>query len=175
MAKLRKLTPRQERFIAEYVKDCNGTRAAILAGYSPRTAQEQASRLLSRVIVATAVRAGLDRVLEQAALDAATLEMRNTELIELDPAVLQDDRGNLKPLRDIPVSARRWIRRIRVRQGRNTTKVLDYQLYDKNAAMDLDYRRHRLFRDRLELDANEDLLKKFALLDAGRARNAKGG
>jgi hypothetical protein len=33
-----KLTPRQQRFIAEYVKDLNGTQAAIRAGYSERSA-----------------------------------------------------------------------------------------------------------------------------------------
>jgi len=38
---------RQELFAREYVIDLNGTRAAIAAGYSDRTANEQASRLLT--------------------------------------------------------------------------------------------------------------------------------
>jgi len=49
------LTPRQERFVAEYLVDLNATQAAIRAGYSERTAQEQGSRLLSNVKVAAAV------------------------------------------------------------------------------------------------------------------------
>lgn len=32
------LTPKQERFCEEYLKDCNGTQAAIRAGYSPKVA-----------------------------------------------------------------------------------------------------------------------------------------
>lgn len=40
------LTPQQARFVVEYLKDCNATRAAIRAGYSPRTADRQGSRLL---------------------------------------------------------------------------------------------------------------------------------
>lgn len=51
----RGLTPRQQRFVEEYVVDLNGTQAAVRAGYSAKTAQEQASRLLSLVIVRQAV------------------------------------------------------------------------------------------------------------------------
>lgn len=72
------LTPRQERFVQEYLKDLNGAQAAIRAGYSPRSAKEQASRLLTNANVADAVarakadqlgRIGLtaDRVLEEVA------------------------------------------------------------------------------------------------------------
>lgn len=50
-----KLTDRQMRFVGEYLVDLNATQAAIRAGYSERTAQEQGSRLLSNVIVSQAV------------------------------------------------------------------------------------------------------------------------
>jgi phage terminase small subunit len=50
-----RLRPQQVRFVQEYLVDVNGTQAAIRAGYSPRTAQEQASRLLSNVMVAAAI------------------------------------------------------------------------------------------------------------------------
>lgn len=40
-------TSKQRRFIDEYLIDLNGTQAAIRAGYSPRTANEQAGRFLS--------------------------------------------------------------------------------------------------------------------------------
>lgn len=42
-----KLTDQQMRFVTEYLKDCNGKQAAIRAGYAPRSAEVQASRLLS--------------------------------------------------------------------------------------------------------------------------------
>ena len=45
------LEPKQLRFCQEYVIDLNATQAAIRAGYSPKTAQEQSSRLLSKVMV----------------------------------------------------------------------------------------------------------------------------
>ncbi len=45
------LTARQQRFADEYLVDLNGKQAAIRAGYSEKTAEAQASRLLSNVKV----------------------------------------------------------------------------------------------------------------------------
>lgn len=45
------LTPKIKRFCEEYLTDLNGTQAAIRAGYSSKTAAEQASRLLANVNV----------------------------------------------------------------------------------------------------------------------------
>lgn len=47
----RKLTDKQELFCQEYLVDLNGLHAAIRAGYSKKTAQEQSSRLLRNVKV----------------------------------------------------------------------------------------------------------------------------
>lgn len=49
------LTDKQARFVEEYLVDLNATQAAIRAGYSEGTAQEQGSRLLCNVMVAKAV------------------------------------------------------------------------------------------------------------------------
>ena len=47
----KKLTAKQQRFCDEYLIDLNATQAAIRAGYSERTANEQGSRLLANVSV----------------------------------------------------------------------------------------------------------------------------
>ena len=44
-----KLTPKQERFCEEYLIDLNATQAAIRAGYSEKTAREQAAQNLSKL------------------------------------------------------------------------------------------------------------------------------
>jgi phage terminase small subunit len=36
------MTPKRQRFVAEYLKDLNAIQAAIRAGYSEKTANEQA-------------------------------------------------------------------------------------------------------------------------------------
>ena len=46
-----RLSPRRLRFAHEYILDLNATQAAIRAGYSPHTARQQGSRLLSFVDV----------------------------------------------------------------------------------------------------------------------------
>jgi phage terminase small subunit len=43
------LTPKQTRFVEEYLIDLNATAAAIRAGYSAKTANQQGPRLLERV------------------------------------------------------------------------------------------------------------------------------
>jgi phage terminase small subunit len=49
------LTPKQSRFIQEYLIDLNATQAAIRAGYSKKTAEVQGSVLLRNLKVADAV------------------------------------------------------------------------------------------------------------------------
>ena len=49
------LTPRQARFVEEYLIDLNGTQAAIRAGYSAKTAYSLAERLLRNVEVQRSV------------------------------------------------------------------------------------------------------------------------
>lgn len=46
------MTPKQARFVQEYLIDLNATQAAVRAGYSARTAEAQGSRLLTNVKVA---------------------------------------------------------------------------------------------------------------------------
>ena len=53
----RGLNEKQALFVREYLVDLNGTQAAIRAGYSPRTAKQQATRLLTNAYVASALTA----------------------------------------------------------------------------------------------------------------------
>ncbi len=50
-----KLTAKQERFVSEYLIDLNATQAAIRAGYSERTAEQQGYQLLQKTSVAEAI------------------------------------------------------------------------------------------------------------------------
>ncbi|MDR3599383.1 MAG: terminase small subunit [Desulfosporosinus sp.] len=55
------LTAKQERFIQEYLIDLNATQAAIRAGYSPKTANEQGSQLLANI----SIRAHVDKAIAE--------------------------------------------------------------------------------------------------------------
>ncbi len=52
-------TPKQARFVAEYLVDLNATQAAIRAGYSEKTAQMIGSENLAKPMVAAAVAAAV--------------------------------------------------------------------------------------------------------------------
>ncbi len=55
---MRDLTPKQARFVGEYLIDLNATQAAIRAGYSERSAKQQSSRLLTNADIVAAVAKG---------------------------------------------------------------------------------------------------------------------
>lgn len=67
------LTPKQARFVSEYLKDQNATQAAARAGYSERTANQQGSRLLVNVGVAAAIAKGQVRVAKKAEITVSSL------------------------------------------------------------------------------------------------------
>ncbi len=71
---MRKLSKRRAVFVAEYLLDLNATRAAIRAGYSERTAQEQSSRLLSSVMVQQEIQKRMEK-------RAAKVELKAEEVI----------------------------------------------------------------------------------------------
>ena len=83
------LTNKQKAFCREYVIDHNGTQAAIRAGYSKKTANEQAARLLAKVSVKDYI-ARLEREMrvdttmtvekvQQMYLDAIDLAVKNNQ------------------------------------------------------------------------------------------------
>ena len=75
-----KLNAKQERFCEEYAVDSNGAQACIRAGYSPKAAKEQASRLLTKANV-------WDRIAELQAQHRARLDVTGESLTaELEEA-----------------------------------------------------------------------------------------
>ena len=61
-ASLVRVGSKPERFIAEYLIDMNATQAAIRAGYSPKSAHVQGSRLLRNAVIAEGIAEGLERL-----------------------------------------------------------------------------------------------------------------
>jgi phage terminase small subunit len=80
-----KLTPKQERFVAEYLIDLNATQAAIRAGYLIKTARQQGSRLLTNADIAQAVQNGRKEVTEQLEVDSRWVLQRWIEIATADP------------------------------------------------------------------------------------------
>ncbi|HHT9074217.1 TPA: terminase small subunit [Edwardsiella tarda] len=97
-----KLTDKQELFAREYLKDLNATQAAIRAGYSEKTAKEQAARLLTNVNVQTFVAELKATRVEQTGIDAAYVLRRLTEIDQMDVADILLANGEVKPIHEWP-------------------------------------------------------------------------
>jgi phage terminase small subunit len=100
-----------------------GTKAAIAAGYSAKTAAQAASRLLKDVNVAVAIAVRRKEILDEARKKS---QLTVDELLEslardlrFDPANLYDAKGNAKPIHEIDASTRLSLR------GLEVTKMLD--------------------------------------------------
>lgn len=63
-------TDKQKRFVDEYIKDSNGTQAAIRAGFAPRAASRTASDLLKNPDVRAAVDARMNKIAEKVDITA---------------------------------------------------------------------------------------------------------
>lgn len=96
------LTDKQEMFCREYLVDLNATQAAIRAGYSGKTAQEQSSRLLSNVMVQDRISVLKSERNEQVGVDAAYVLRRLTEIDQMDVLDVLLANGELKPIKDWP-------------------------------------------------------------------------
>lgn len=64
------MNAKQKRFCDEYLVDCNATQAAIRAGYSARTANEQAARLLANVSIKAYIDEKMERLHNERTADA---------------------------------------------------------------------------------------------------------
>lgn len=139
------LTPKQQRFVDEYMVDCNGTQAAIRAGYSKRTANEQAAQLLAKLSIRKAIDARREALSKEVLAD---LPRTVRELICVgyaDIGMLYDNEGRMLPIQDWPECVRRAvksIKRVPVYKGTGEKRaIVGYQLepvlFDKNAALNM--------------------------------------
>ena len=103
----RKLTPKQERFVDEYMVDLNGAAAARRAGYSEKTARQIGDENLAKPVIAAAIAAAKHARSEATKIDAEWVLKQAVELHlrcmqEIKPALhpktrrqLKDEEGNL--------------------------------------------------------------------------------
>lgn len=97
MAK-RQLSEQRQRFVEEYLTDLNGTQAAIRAGYSVKTAQEQSSRLLSNVMVQEAISKAMAARSKRTGVnqDRVVLELARIAFVNIED-VVDTDTGKILP------------------------------------------------------------------------------
>lgn len=95
------MTDKEQRFIAEYLVDLNATQAAIRAGYSEKTANRIASRLLSKVDISAEIAVRKAKQLAKADLTATRVLEELRRLAFSDVRKLFDEQGDLRPLGEL--------------------------------------------------------------------------
>ncbi len=102
------MTKKQKRFVEEYLIDLNATQAAIRAGYSPKTANEQASRLLANVSIKSYIESELEKLHSAKIADAEEVMKYLTSVMrgEHTEQVLKLAGDGFQTITDIDVSAK---------------------------------------------------------------------
>lgn len=145
------LNEKQKRFVSEYIIDLNAKQASIRAGYSPKGAEPQASRLLSnakiQVEIAKAMedrgkRTGItqDRVLAEL---SAIAFAKATDYVEVD----DDGSVKIKPTAELTEEQKKAIASIK--EGANGIEI---KLTDKTKALEMLSRHLGLFNDKLNVN-----------------------
>ena len=148
------MTAKQELFVEEYLIDLNATQAAIRAGYSPKTAQEQSARLLSKVMIQTAIskaqaersrRTGInqDRVIRELAKVAF---LNPVDVIDMDEATVKGEANR----DDTACIASVKVKTIPTDDGAITGR--EVKTYDKLRALELLGKHLGMFSDKLKVE-----------------------
>lgn len=168
------LTPKQERFCQEYLIDLNATQAAIRAGYSAKTADVQAARLLGNVQVQRFVD---DLKKERAAVTGITAERVLTEIAKLaffDPRKLLNNDGTPKGIHELDDDTAAAVAGVEVVTKGNDdvgyADILKIKIADKGQNLERLGRHLKLFTERIEVTDASDLANRMA---EARARAGK--
>lgn len=155
------LTPRQEAFAQEYLIDLNGTQAAIRAGYSPKTANEQAVRLLANVSIRSRIQEAMKEREKRTHItqDRVLQELARLAFGDLRRAFKED--GTLKlphEWDDDTAAMMAGVDTLTTSVGSDdetpmslTTKKV--KVFDKGTALTLAMRHLGLLNDKLQIDA----------------------
>ena len=110
--KKRGLTPKQERFIEEYMIDLNASAAAVRAGYSQKNADAIGSELLTKIHVADAIRQAKNLRAQRTHITADWVLRELKEIYLTDRAAIYAG-GKLKPIDEWPPMMKRLLKVIK--------------------------------------------------------------
>lgn len=142
MAKTRALTLRKTIFCDEYIKDFNGTQAAIRAGYSAKTANEQAVRLLANVSIQSYISDLLKKRSERTEITQDRVLLEIARLAFNDPRKVFDKNNSLLPINQWPDEAAAAISSIKITEstdadGAVLVQTKEVKFWDKGRQLEL--------------------------------------
>lgn len=158
-----RLTPKQRRFAEEYLVDLCGAKAAVRAGYSPRTADRIASRLLRHPAIAAIHAEHAERTGAELNLTVKRLEEELARVAFVDPRSVFDEQGRLLPINEMPENARRALASVEVEElfeGRGEERarvgtLRRVKFWSKPEALRLGFQRLGALVDRHEVEVKQ--------------------
>ncbi len=87
---------KHRRFVDEYMVDQNATRAAIAAGYSPKTARAQGCRLLTNADIAPEIRARQNKLSRELNITAQDKRAKLWQIAQFCGEVIETPEGDLR-------------------------------------------------------------------------------
>lgn len=170
------MNAKHARFVAEYLKDLNASKAYVRAGYAKNGAGQGAERLLRNVEIKAAIAKAQGAVLEAAALTAQrTLEEMGVVAFS-NVADFFDANGNLVPIHKLPRRVSAAISQFEVIMKNaaggdgKIDRVLKVKTWDKTRGLEQLGKHFKLLSDVVQLEASDKLIE---ALYQGRARAAK--
>lgn len=150
-----KLTAKQKRFCDEYLIDLNATQAAIRAGYSPKTACEQASRLLANVKVQDEIAIEMAERSKRTGInqDRVLTEIAKMAFVNIDDVI---DLDTAKVKRTATKEDLACIQSVKIKPTEFGTER-EIKLCDKKSNLELLGKHLGMFKDKVELEADMDL------------------
>lgn len=136
---------RISKFVEAYIANGgNGTHAALAAGYSPKTAASQASRLLTNVKVSARISARRNSLVEKFELTTERTLREIARLAYVDPRKFFHDDGRPKQIQELDADTAAALAGMEVTEefeGTGKDRVLightkKYKLADKNSALE---------------------------------------
>jgi len=97
-----KLTKKQEAFCREYMKDLNGTQAAIRAGYSEKTANSIGTENLAKPAIANFISGLMANRNEDVKIDADYVLKRLIQIDQMDFIDILEEDGSFRPVSKWP-------------------------------------------------------------------------
>jgi phage terminase small subunit len=162
-----KLTGKEQRFVAEYLVDLNGARAARAAGYSAKAAKELGYRLLTKAHIQRAIQAGKARQLETAELSATRVLEELRRLAFADLRGFYDERNNLKPITELTpeqgsvlAGAELILKNAKAGDG-VVDEVLKIKLWDKTRALELLAKHFNLLIENVNVTGDAELVARL--------------
>lgn len=158
----KKLTPKQARFVAEYLIDLNATQAAIRAGYSANRADAMGHENLRKPEISAAVQQSMHKREQRTEITQDRVLAEYAKLAFLDPRRFYDSSGGLIPVPLLPADVAAALSSMEVSTARSDGEdgptfadVTKIKFSDKKAALDSVARHLGMFKDRVELTGKD--------------------